>query len=81
MSWIYANKIVTTMVRTMSTIERISKSLTNGKVTILVNVRKPKKREQEYIDNLLPYLSMSNDYRIGENFKIIKKLLQSGRFH
>ena len=27
MSWIYANKIVTTMVRTMSTIERISKSL------------------------------------------------------
>ena len=52
MSWIYANKIVTTMVRTMSTIERISKSLTNGKVTILVNVRKPKKREQEYIDNL-----------------------------
>ena len=53
MSWIYANKIVTTMIRTMSTIERISKSLTNGKVTILVNVRKPKKREQEYIDNLL----------------------------
>lgn len=69
MSWIYANKIVTTMVRTMSTIERISKSLTNGKVTILVNVRKPKKREQEYIDNLLSYLSMSNDYRIGENFE------------
>ena len=27
MSWIYANKIVTTMVGTMSTIERISKSL------------------------------------------------------
>ena len=69
MSWIYANKIVTPMVRTMSTIERISKSLTNGKVTILVNVRKPKKREQEYIDNLLSYLSMSNDYRIGENFE------------
>ena len=69
MSWIYANKIVTTMVRTMSTIERISKSLTNGKVTILGNVRKPKKREQEYIDNLLSYLSMSNDYRIGENFE------------
>lgn len=37
------------------------------------NIENEEISTQEYMDNLLPYLPMSNDYRIGEDFEDYKK--------